>query len=156
MTPTVARERPLAEITLRRYEKPFRLQGRDLAKKLCLSVGLLQPGDSRDVIVDIVSIMFAAKEPLSSESIKAAVEAQRVQHGLPSSGAAHSNIRRQLRRLRDLLLIERHGNSYRLAEGTHLGEVFAERLEKVYLRQIVDRVREYFDAMGGRHSEVKQ
>ena len=49
---TISRDTPLAEITLRRYEKPT-TEGRDLVRKLCLSVGLLQPGDSRDVIVDV-------------------------------------------------------------------------------------------------------
>ena len=50
---TVSKEVPLAEITLRKYEKPYNLKDRDLVKKLCLSIGLLQPGDSRDVIVDV-------------------------------------------------------------------------------------------------------
>ena len=50
---TISRDVPLNEITLRRYEKPDNLKGRDLVRKLCLSLGLLQPGDSRDVIVDI-------------------------------------------------------------------------------------------------------
>ena len=44
----VSKDIPLNEITLRRYEKP-NLQGRELVRKLCLSIGLLQPGDSRDV-----------------------------------------------------------------------------------------------------------
>ena len=44
-------EFPLAEITLRKYESPYELGRRELVKKICLSLGLLQPGDSRDVIV---------------------------------------------------------------------------------------------------------
>ena len=47
---TISKEIPLAEITLRRYEKPSNLSERELVRKLCLSVGLLQPGDSRDII----------------------------------------------------------------------------------------------------------
>ena len=50
----VSRDTPLAEITLRRYEKPNLENRRDFIKKVCLSIGLLQPGDSRDVIVDIL------------------------------------------------------------------------------------------------------
>ena len=52
MSQKVSRDIPLAEITLRRYEKPYDLNSRELVKKVCLSLGLLQPGDSRDVIVD--------------------------------------------------------------------------------------------------------
>ena len=48
---TISKDTPLAEITLRKYEKPYNMPRRDLIRKLCLSIGLLQPGDSRDVIV---------------------------------------------------------------------------------------------------------
>ena len=57
MAKKVSKDIPLAEITLRKYEKPGELSKRDLIKKLCLSVGLLQPGDSRDVIVDIFHVL---------------------------------------------------------------------------------------------------
>jgi len=47
----VSIDTPLAEITLRKYESPKGLEKRELVRKLCLSLGLLQPGDSRDVVV---------------------------------------------------------------------------------------------------------
>jgi len=59
---TIAKDIPLAEITLRRYEKPANLSDRELIRKLCLSVGLLQPGDSRDVIVDVFTVIIKAKK----------------------------------------------------------------------------------------------
>ena len=49
----IVSEQPLAEIILRKYELPRKAKERELVKKVCLSLGLLQPGDSRDVIVDI-------------------------------------------------------------------------------------------------------
>ena len=58
MTQKVSRDIPLAEITLRRYEKPYDLNDRELVKKVCLSLGLLQPGDSRDVVVDVLSVLL--------------------------------------------------------------------------------------------------
>ena len=57
----ISRDTPLAEITLRRYEKPT-MSGRDLVRKFCLSVGLLQHGDSRDVVVDILFVLLQAKQ----------------------------------------------------------------------------------------------
>ena len=51
---TISKDAPLAEITLRRYEKPYEMSKRELLRKICLSIGLLQAGDSRDVIVDIL------------------------------------------------------------------------------------------------------
>ena len=53
MKQKVAKDTPLMELTLRRYERPDKMEPRNLIKKFCLSVGLLQPGDSRDIIVDI-------------------------------------------------------------------------------------------------------
>ena len=55
---TVLKDTPLAELTLRRYEKSYDLNKRELIKKLCLSVGLLNPGDSRDVVVDVLYVML--------------------------------------------------------------------------------------------------
>src|SRR3989338_5158478 len=49
----ISKDTPLAELTLRKYEKPYTMSRRDLMRKICLSTGLLQPGDSRDSIVDI-------------------------------------------------------------------------------------------------------
>ena len=59
---TISRDIPLAEITLRRYEKPSALTERELIRKMCLSIGLLQPGDSRDVVVDVLAVLIRAKK----------------------------------------------------------------------------------------------
>ena len=64
MTKTISKEMPLAEITLRRYEKPSKLSERELVRKICLSIGLLQPGDSRDVVVDVLHVLLIAKKIL--------------------------------------------------------------------------------------------
>ena len=57
----ISRDTPLAEITLRRYEKPT-MGDRELVRKFCLSVGLLQPGDSRDVVVDVFHVLLKARK----------------------------------------------------------------------------------------------
>ena len=57
----VSKDIPLAEITLSKYEKPYDLDRRELTKKLCLSIGLLQPGDSRDVVVDVLYVILQNK-----------------------------------------------------------------------------------------------
>src|SRR3989344_8687031 len=94
----VSRDTPLAEITLRRYEKPNAENKRDLIKKLCLSIGLLQPGDSRDIIVDIFHVLLDAKQELDSEKIQELVIDYRKKKKLALHAIAQSNIRRQLRR----------------------------------------------------------
>jgi len=146
MKKTIAKDTPLAEITLRRYEKPS-LQGRDLVRKLCLSIGILQPGDSRDVIVDVLYVLLKSKKEMDSQEIEKQVIASRKQHNLPQSGIAASNIRRQLKRLKDIFLVESVQNNYRIAEKAPLTETFEEKLEKFLVPSIINRVKEYFQAI---------
>jgi len=143
---TIARDTPLAEITLRRYENPSKLKKRELIRKLCLSTGLLQPGDSRDVIVDVLHLMINSKSPISSEEIQNGVINLRKKQKLPMKGIAHSNIRRQLKRLKDLFLIESLSNSYRINENEKLINIFEEKIEKFYIKSITERIKEYFKA----------
>ena len=145
---TISKEIPLSEITLRKYEKPSKLPDRELVRKLCLSIGLLQPGDSRDVIVDILHVLLKAKrqkKAMSSDEIGKEVINARKKQKLALHGIASSNIRRQLKRLRDLFLAEKIKNQYRIAEFEDLTVIFEEKIEKFYLKSIVDRVKEYFD-----------
>ena len=142
-------ETPLMEITLRRYEKPTGLSERELLKKVCLSLGLLQPGDSRDVIVDILLVLEKSKKDrkeLSAIEIKDQLLEMRREHGLSLNGTADSNIRRQLKRLRDLFLVEKTGNTYRILEFMSLGEIFEQKIKKIILDAVLERNKDYFEA----------
>ena len=143
----VAKDLPLAEITLRKYERPYKMGKRELIRKLCLSIGLLQPGDSRDVIVDVLQVLLENKEGMESESIKREVIKYRKRNNLPLKGVAGSNVRRQLKRLKDLFLIQRINNEYRINEDEELSRIFEEKIEKYYLPSIVSRVKEYFNSV---------
>lgn len=141
---------PLSEITLRKYEKPDNLEKRELVRKICLSLGLLQLGDSRDVIVDILMILIEAnkkKEKLSSEDIGRKVEESRKKYSLETKGLAESNIRRQLKRLRDNMWIDKQENKYFLAEHNSLKEIFENSIEKFVIPQIVERIKEYLEEL---------
>lgn len=147
MVKRISRDIPLAEITLRRYERPENLSKRELIRKLCLSVGLLQPGDSRDVVVDIFHCLLNSKKEISSEDVKKGAILLRKKSKLALKGITDSNVRRQLKRLRDLYLIEKIKNNYRITEFEDLNIIFEERIEKFYLTSIVERVRDYFNAL---------
>src|SRR3989344_2412644 len=126
---TISKDIPLSEITLRRYEKPASLSNRELIRKLCLSIGLLQPGDSRDIIVEVLAVLVKAKkqqENLTSDEICSRVIEERKNLKLQMLGIASSNIRRQLKRLKDLLLIEKRLNAYRITEHSSLSDIFEE------------------------------
>ncbi|MFH1408948.1 MAG: hypothetical protein ABIH34_03505 [Nanoarchaeota archaeon] len=142
----VVKDTPLAELTLRKYEKPFNLAGRALIKKLCLSLGVLQQGDSRDVVVDVFHVLLNVrkqKKMLTSEEVRLAVIALRETEKLPLLGVAGSNIRRHLGRLRELFLVEKIKNHYCIAEFLTLTELFDEKIERFLLHSLKERVRDY-------------
>ncbi len=142
----MARDIPLNEIILRRYERPYSASKRELVRKICLSLGLLQPGDSRDVIVDILLALENARKErkeISSFEIIERIKEIRKQHSLEEKGLAESNIRRQLKRLRDLMLVDKKNNLYRLSEFEPLSEIFANKIENFLIPQTVGRVKEY-------------
>ncbi len=149
-TKTVLKDTPLAEITLRRYEKPYDLSDRELVKRIMLSIGLLQPGDSRDVIVDVFNVILKSDIGMDLSDVEKRVIGERKEKKLPMIGIASSNIRRQVRRLKELFLVEKFQNKYRITENLDLYELFEEKIEKIYINSIVSRVKEYFKAVSGK------
>jgi hypothetical protein len=142
----MAQDLPLAEIVLRRYEKPYQTDKRELMKKICLSLGLLQPGDSRDVVVDVLLVLDDArkrKEAITSDEVKKRVEETRKSRNLELKGIAESNIRRQLKRLNDSMLIDKKGNLYNLSEFSSIKDIFEGKIEKFMIPQCLERVKEY-------------
>ena len=125
---------PLQEITIRKYESPSGLEQRELVRKFLLSVGLLQPGESRDVIVNIFELLLENKgrgfEP--TEILKALGEKR---------GASAPNIRRQLKRLKDLKLVEKRQDGYQICES--IPAVVENFIEPFVVKQTVERLKEY-------------
>ncbi len=140
------KDRPLFEITLRKYEKPGELDEREVAKRMCLSLGLLQPGDSRDIIIDILLALLKASSQkiyVSSKEVENFVFKYREQNKLPLSGITPSNINRQLRRIKDTGIAERTEEGFRIREFLSLTEVFDEYFLPHVLDPLVERIRTY-------------
>lgn len=142
MSLNVAKEEALSEIILRRYERPKNTKGRELVKKLCLSLGLLQEGDSRDVIVDILHELLKEKE-LKCADIEKKVIHFRENNNLPVLGVASSNIRRQLKRLREAFLIKKKGTYYIIANS--LLETFEDNTQ-MHIDNSIKRIKDYLRA----------
>ena len=141
----VAKDTSLAEITLRKYERPESFSGRELVRKVCLSLGLLQPGDSRDVVVDVLQVMLTHKGPLTSKEVEELVIKNREENEVPLLGIAPSNIRRQLLRCRELFLIEKVKSTYRITENETFSRIFVDKIKKYYLNSIIERVEDYMN-----------
>ena len=140
------KEECLGEITLRKYEKPYQLDSRELVKKICLSLGLVQPADSRDIVVDILLVLLKAKKEkkeLNLEQVKKGAIEIRQEFNVEIKGVADSNIRRQLKKLRDIFLIEKIANNYRVSEFEDLTKIFEDKIERFYLSSIIKRIKEY-------------
>ncbi len=127
MPKSISKDFPLSEITLRRYEKPYKMPRREAIRKLCLSLGLLQPGDSRDVIVEVLQVILDhsnKKKLISSDEVQKKVIALRKKNNLNVYGVAPSNIRRQIKRLKDLHLVEKIKNDYRVTEFENFSKIY--------------------------------
>ena len=145
----VSSDTPLFELTLRKYEKPQTKKERELVKRLCLSLGVLQPGDSRDVVVDVLHVLLKGRKKrqlLSVEDVEKKIIINRKLHKLEMQGIAPSNIRRQIKRLRNLMLVEKIKSRYRISEFLGMSEIFADKIEKFLLLGVLQRVKDYLAA----------
>lgn len=144
---TISREVPLSEITLRRYEKPSEnLSGRELMRKVCLALGLLQPGDSRDVVVDVLHVIVdysKRRKFVTMTELVEYVSVYRTNAKVGVLGSTLSNITRQVRRLKELGIVEKQLRGYRVREFSSLSDVFDEHVKDVYLTSITKRVEAY-------------
>jgi predicted transcriptional regulator len=84
---------------------------------------------------------------MNSEEVRQKVIELRQEKNLALVGVASSNIRRQLKRLRELYLIEKVSNNYRITENLSMNEILKEKIERFMIPMIYERVREYFDAV---------
>jgi len=133
---------PLQEITLRKYEEPSSLNGRELSKKFLLSIGLLNPGESRDIVVDIFELLLESKKQKKILQIEAFLEKLK-----DKSGASAPNIRRQLRRLKELKLIEKLPEGYRITEFGEIKPIISNYVAEFLVSPALERVKQYAEAL---------
>jgi hypothetical protein len=133
---------PLREITLRKYEEPSNLEHRELTKKFLLSVGLLQPGESRDIIVDIFHSMVLARKEQKHFTMEMFLEKLK-----DKPGASAPNIRRQLRRLRELKMIEKNQEGFRIAEFGSLCPIVDQFIIQYFVNPSLERIKQYAKAL---------
>ncbi len=144
----ISRLSPLSEFTLRKLETPFTNNFRELVRAFCVSIGVLQPGDSRDVIVDVMVVLlkYSKKQKvLYSAEVKQVVCDYRSHMNLELRGVSSSNILRDLKILKDKGFIEIIGGGYRLREWMPLSKIFNEHVENYLIKTTIERIKEYCD-----------
>lgn len=144
----VFNDKPLINISLRKFEKPSS-SFKESLRKFCISVGLLQPGDSRDIIIDLFSLFLRASKLKRYLTIN---EIYNYIGSIDKSGTAKSNIRRNMLRLKGINFIEKTGNGYRLREWLSLNELIND-FTKFKIEPTIERIRDYAKLLD--ESEVK-
>ena len=130
------RDIPLNEITLRKYEAPKGMERKELCRKFLLSIGLLQPGESRDIITEIFYLLSKTDSALDIPMIAKNLS------GMP--GASEPNIRRQMRRLKELKLIEKQdATGYRVVEAGSIENSIKNYIVPFLIHPATERIIEY-------------
>ncbi|RLG16628.1 hypothetical protein DRN62_03315 [Nanoarchaeota archaeon] len=132
----VHKELPIIQVTLRKFERPYG-DFEELLRKFLMSVGLLQPGDSRNDVLKVVRELLRARRERKLLQVRDLVELTKV---------SPPNVRRHLRRLRELGLVEKYDWGYRMREWMDLPSLI-EGMEEFVLSPILRRVKEYAEAV---------
>lgn len=129
---------PVLDVSLRKFETPAGAFT-DLLRKFCISTGLLQPGDSRDVIVDMLTLFIRARREKKFLGIE---EIYKFLYDVGKKGVSQSNTRRNLLRLKEMDFVEKMSEGYRLREWLSLENLFKEFV-KFKIEPTASRILEY-------------
>jgi DNA-binding transcriptional ArsR family regulator len=138
----VFKDKPLDEITLRRFEKPSNEDLKELSRKFLMSIGLLQTGDGRDIISEIFYEFVVSAKNHEYLPVELIIEKFSDFHGGTSS-----NIRRHLRRLKEAGLVERTFSGYRIIEFMPITELLKKKIIPQLIEPSINRVIEYCSAI---------
>ena len=69
------------------------------------------------------------------------------ENSLEEKGLAESNSRRQLKKLRDQMLVDKKRNLYRLSEFEPLSNIFDKKIQGFLIPQITERIKEYLEKL---------
>lgn len=134
----VFKDKPLNEITLRRFEKPSNEDLKELSRKFLISIGLLQTGDGRDIISEIFFEFIISSK--NQEYLPIDLIIEKFKH---LNGGTPNNIRRHIKRLKNNNLIERTDYGYRIVEFMSIKELFKINVIKKIIEPGINRIIEY-------------
>lgn len=136
----VIKDTPLVDLSLRKFELPSDKNIDELLRKFCISLGLLQPGDSRDIIVDIFKLLLNAKK---EQKFYSSAEIEALLKQTKTKGIASSNIRRQLLRLEKIGLAEKINNNYRIREFLGVHTILSDYIKQFIIEPTFKRIQDY-------------
>lgn len=136
-------DRPLSGISLNEFEKPTNDYNVNM-RRLCISLGLVRPGESRIAIVYILDILIKArkkkKEGLDSYEIVNELYKKKIK-------IVYANILRDIRKLINAGLVEKRNNLYRIRENMKLNEIVTSFIKPYIIDRTLKKIEEYADAV---------
>lgn len=135
---------PINKITLRKYEKiESDNEKLDVIINITNSLGLSQPGDNINIVSHV--ILFLEEQKQKKELISSFDLYLKIKEKLKNtkrSDLSFSNVRRYLKILRNMHIVERIGNKYRISEFMTLKEVFSQKVKKIIIEPTLYRIEE--------------
>jgi predicted transcriptional regulator len=128
---------PLFEITLRKYERPENIDERTIIRRFCMSLGLINIGDTRIGIVELFEVLLKVENPLKAEEIREKL----------GKKLALSGIRRHLRRMQLVGIVEHRNKKYALSEGGDLAYSLKLTTKRYSIDDTFDRIIEYAEKL---------
>jgi len=125
------REKPITEVTLRKYEPPGDAFDTNI-RRFLLSLGLIRPGDKNSPVEVILKTILTYGKPVAIRDLA------------KQTGISESGVRYHVLRLKTMRLVEGHGK-YQIAEGD-LSLAF-KIFRKYALEDVLDRISDYAEKL---------
>jgi Fe2+ or Zn2+ uptake regulation protein len=143
ITERLYKDRPLSGISLNEFERPTNDYNTNI-RRLCISLGLVRPGESRIAIVYILDILLKArkKRPNGMDSYEIIKELYKKKVRI-----VYANILRDLRKLISVGIVERRNSFYRVRENMKLDEIMTSFVKPYIIDRTLSKIEEYAKAV---------
>ncbi|MCW1294170.1 MAG: hypothetical protein OH316_00265 [Candidatus Parvarchaeota archaeon] len=137
------KDKPLYRVVLSEFEKPTADYFSNL-RRFCISLGLVNPGESRIGIVYILDILLRSRKDktggLSSYDIIKKLYSSNVK-------IVYANILRDLRKLIAAGLVEKIDGNYRIKENMDLPEIMDKFVRPYIIDRVLKKIGDYASAV---------
>jgi len=145
------KDKPLSRVVLSEFEKPSSDYFTNL-RRFCISLGLINPGESRIGVVYILDILLKArnkdKSGMDSYSVMKSLYERNVK-------IVYANVLRDLRKLIDVGIVEKVDGKYRIKENMQLAEIINEFVRPYIVDRILKRVSYYAETIDNQVNKKK-
>ena len=137
------KDEPLSGISLNEFERPTNDYNTNI-RRLCISLGLIRPGESRIAIVHILDMLLKARKKnpdgFDSYDIIKGLYKKKIK-------IVYANVLRDLRKLISVGIVEKRNNMYRIRENMKLNEIITSFIKPYIIDRTLSKIEEYAKAV---------